>query len=72
MYEWIGITGTLLILAAFLCNGEKKIRMLDAIGAMAFVVYGWMTKTWSTVALNAILICIQGWKIYGIRRKGKV
>lgn len=67
--EWIGIAGTVLILIAFLCNDEKGIRILDAIGAAAFVVYGLLTQTWSTFALNIALIGIQVWKLMSMKRR---
>lgn len=38
--EWLGIAGTLFIILAFTMNGERKIRVLDLIGALLFVIYG--------------------------------
>lgn len=58
-YELIGIAGTILILIAFSCNTERQIRIFDAAGAVLFVVYGILTRTWSTAVLNALLIVIQ-------------
>lgn len=58
-YEIIGVVGTIFVLIAFLCNSERKIRIYDAVGAGLFVIYGCLTRTWSTVLLNALLIVIQ-------------
>lgn len=58
-YELIGIAGTIFILIAFSCNSERKIRIYDAVGAALFVIYGVLTRTWSTAVLNALLIVIQ-------------
>ena len=71
-YEIIGITGTVLILIAFLCNSEEKIRILDMLGAIAFVVYGFLIKAPSNVILNGILIIIQIVKLVKLhKRAGK-
>ena len=73
IYEIIGIAGTVLILIAFLNKSEKRIRVFDAVGAVCFVVYGLLTKTWSTAILNFALIIIQAVKLarlYGKERRG--
>ena len=67
--ELIGITATCFILLAFLCNTEKNIRLLDMVGAVLFVVYGLLTRTWSTMGLNIALIIIQLFKLHGIKRR---
>ena len=67
MYEWIGITGSVLIIIAFSFKNEYKIRITDAIGAVFFIIYGACIKSFSTVFLNIILIIIQAmnlWRIY--------
>ena len=71
IYEVLGLIGTLTILVAFLCNTEKNIRLLDMVGAAFFILYGVLTKTWSTMALNIALVGIQIWKLWGIRKKEK-
>lgn len=56
--EILGIISTLFIVLAFACKNVVSIRLLDIIGAIGFVVYGALTKTWSTLALNIALILI--------------
>lgn len=58
MIEILGIISTLFIVLAFVCKNVVSIRLLDIIGAIGFVVYGTLTKTWSTLALNIALILI--------------
>lgn len=58
MIEILGILSTLFIVAAFICKNITYIRILDAVGALGFVVYGIVTKTWSTAALNFVLIIV--------------
>lgn len=65
--EAIGVAGTLFIILAFAMNGETKIRVLDAVGALLFIIYGITIQSFSTVLLNSILVGIQAYKL--LRRK---
>lgn len=65
--EAVGIVATLFIVLAFSLNGELKIRIFDLVGAVLFVVYGCLIKSFSTVLLNGILTGIQIYKIIKLR-----
>lgn len=65
--EVIGILGTLFIILAFTFNGEIKIRILDLIGAILFIVYGFTISSFSTILLNSLLVFIQIYKILKIK-----
>lgn len=67
--EWLGISGTLFIILAFTMNGERKIRVLDLIGALLFVVYGVTIHSFSTVLLNVVLVVVQAYKL--LRRRSE-
>lgn len=56
-YELIGLLGTVFVLLSFIQNDEKKIRKINIIGAVLFVCYGLITKTYSTAFLN-LCLCI--------------
>lgn len=57
-YEWMGIIGSVLIIIAFTQKDEKRIRLLDAVGALLFILYGFATRTWSTMILNCVLVLV--------------
>nr|DAG40843.1 MAG TPA: inner membrane protein [Caudoviricetes sp.] len=67
--EWLGIAGTLFIILAFTMNGERKIRVLDLIGALLFVIYGVTIHSFSTVLLNVVLVVVQAYKL--LRRRSE-
>lgn len=66
--ELLGIIGTLFIVLAFSLDGEIKIRLFDLIGAILFVIYGFLINSFSTILLNIILTIIQIYKLYKLRR----
>ena len=68
MIEILGIIATLFIVIACAQSGEVKIRILDAIGAILFIVYGVLIHSFSTILLNSILVGVQ---LYKLRKLNK-
>ena len=69
MVEILGIVATLCIVIAFLQSGEFKIRVLDAIGAILFIVYGVLIHSFSTILLNSILVGVQLYKLRKLQKE---
>lgn len=63
MVEILGIIATLFVLAAFMLNDVKQIRIVDLIGAILFVIYGILIHSLSVSLLNGILIIIHLYKL---------
>lgn len=57
-FEIIGLLGTLFVLLSFLMKDLKKVRIINIIGAVLFVVYGVLINAYSTWILNGVLIII--------------
>jgi len=64
MHEVIGIVATLFVLVSFLFTNEKRIRQVNIIGAVIFVVYGIIIGAISVYVLNGALIIIHIYKLY--------
>lgn len=71
MYEIFGIVGTLFVLLSFLMKQVNKIRIINIIGALFFVIYGLLINAFSTWLLNAILIIIHIVYLWRERREAK-
>ena len=65
-YELIGTLASIIILISFIAKGENKIRIINIIGALMFVVYGLLINAFSIWFLNGMLILIH---LYKIKRK---
>lgn len=57
-YEAIGIAGTVFVLLSFLMKDLKKVRIINIIGAVLFVIYGLLIDALSTWLLNGVLVII--------------
>ena len=66
MVEALGIIATIFVLLSFLFRAEKKIRIVNIIGAALFVAYGILMGALSVWLLHALLIIIH---IYFLFRK---
>ncbi len=56
--EIVGYAGMALVLASFLMKKVHMIRLINASGAILCLIYGILTKTWPTAALNGALFVI--------------
>lgn len=58
LIELIGIIGTIFILLSFVKTGEKRIRQLNLVGSIIYVIYGVLISSFSTTVLNIIMIFV--------------
>ena len=68
-WEILGTIASIIVLVSFLMKGEVKIRLVNIIGAIAFVVYGIMINAFAVWFLNGALCIIHLVKIYKLKRK---
>lgn len=61
--EILGTIASVVVLISFLMKGEKKIRIINIIGAILFVIYGISIKAFSVWFLNGMLCLIHFYKL---------
>lgn len=66
-FEILGTIASVFVLISFLMKGEKKIRLVNIIGALIFVVYGFLINAFSVWFLNGALLFIHIYKLLKIR-----
>ena len=55
--EWIGYTASLVLMISFLMKNIIKLRIINSIGALLFVVYGIMLAiSWPIIISNTIIL----------------
>ena len=57
-WEILGTIASVIVLISFLMKGETKIRLVNIIGAICFVIYGIMINAFSIWFLNGCLCII--------------
>lgn len=56
--EIIGLLGTVFVLISFFMKDVKKIRCVNIIGAILFVIYGAIINAVATWILNGVLVVV--------------
>ncbi|MBQ9057904.1 MAG: YgjV family protein [Atopobiaceae bacterium] len=67
--EILGTVASLCVLGSFLLNGEMSIRSANIVGALLFVIYGIIIKSFSITLCNAALIVVHLVKFVKMRKQ---
>jgi len=63
--EWIGYAAMLALLISFMMKDVNKLRFINSIGAVLFIVYGFMlTTSWPIIITNAAILCINFYYLF--------
>lgn len=62
-FEIIGTIASTIVLISFLCKSERKIRTINIVGCILFVIYGILIGSFSVWFLNGALILIHVYKL---------
>lgn len=63
--EWVGYAAMLALLVSFTMKDVRKLRLINSIGAILFIVYGFMLATsWPIVITNTAIICINFYYLF--------
>jgi len=66
--ELVGIIAGIIVLGSFLLKEQKRIRIVNAIGSVVFIVYGILITSYATIFLNGVMVLVQ--IVYLLRMKG--
>jgi hypothetical protein len=69
--EYLGISASVMVVISFLFKSPKWIRAVNIIGALLFIIYGYLISAWSVVICNFILLIIQTVYLLNIMQKEK-
>lgn len=67
--EILGIVASLFVISAFLFKNVKIIRLLDAVGALLYVIYGILIHSYANILLNTVLIAVQIYHLHKLNKK---
>lgn len=56
--EWLGIIASVIILISFLTSNQIKTRIINSVGCVVFVVYGFLLPTYSTAFMNLSMLVV--------------
>jgi len=63
--EWVGYAAMLALLISFMMKDVRRLRIINSIGAILFVIYGFMLQTsWPIIITNLAILCINGYYLF--------
>lgn len=64
--EWFGYFASVIVAISFLMKSINKLRLVNTLGAICFVIYSVVIKAWPVALINLFVICVN---IYHLTRK---
>lgn len=61
MIDIFGYIGTILILYSFTIESIYKLRLVNSIGSVFWIVYGIGIMAWPTIIVNSCVLCIHSY-----------
>lgn len=69
--EWIGYAASVVIALSLLMTDIVKLRVINAIGCLIFVVYGWLVGAYPVVISNGIIFIIDIYQLFKLNKETK-
>lgn len=66
LIEWFGYFASVMVAMSFLMKSINKLRLVNTLGAICFVIYSVVIKAWPVALINIFVICVN---IYHLTRK---
>ena len=61
--EILGYVAMVLVAGSFLLKDVVKLRLVNALGAVCFVIYGVLIDSFPVTGLNIFVVCVNGYYI---------
>lgn len=70
--ELLGYVAMILVAVSFLLNDVIKLRLVNALGAICFVIYGLLIGSFPVAGLNIFVVCVNAYYIIkGLNTKNR-
>lgn len=57
--EWVGYLASIALIISFMMKDVKRLRIINSIGAILFIIYGYMLQTsWPIIITNVFILMV--------------
>lgn len=56
--EWLGLVASAFVLISFLMSNQIKIRIINMVGCVAWVIYGFLRPSYSSAIMNGAVFIV--------------
>ena len=71
LLEVVGWIATLIVISSFIINDMLRLRAVNLIGAICWLIYGILAVSSSIIFLNIVIVGIQSFKIWKLIQNTK-
>lgn len=71
MIEIFGYIATIIVAVSFLMKDVVKLRLVNSVGCLCFVLYGVLVGAFPVAVLNALIVAINGYYILSSLKEKK-
>lgn len=64
--EWVGYLASVLIALSMFMKDIVKLRFINLVGSLCFVIYGLVIKAYPVALTNIIIVCVNLYYLYKI------
>lgn len=65
--EWLGYLASFFIMLSFLMKDVTRLRFINALGCICFMVYGYMVNAWPVILTNFFVFCVNAYHVFQSR-----
>lgn len=67
--EWVGYVASIMIAISLLMTSVSKLRMINTMGCILFVIYGVMVKAYPVAIANFVIVLINLYQLNKLRKE---
>lgn len=67
--EWVGYAASTLIVISLLMTSVVKLRIINTLGCVLFVIYGCIVGAYPVVVSNFLIVIINSYYLYKMRNQ---
>jgi hypothetical protein len=67
--EWIGYGASAMIVLSLLMTNVVKLRKINSIGAILFIIYGYLVQAYPVAISNLFILGINVYQLYKFKRQ---
>ena len=56
--EWLGLVASIFVLISFIMSNQIKIRIINMVGCVAWVIYGFLRPSYSSAIMNGAVFIV--------------
>lgn len=71
LIEWVGYAASICIAISLIMTSVYKLRMINTVGCLLFVIYGFVVHAYPVAVANLVIVFINLYQLYRLHETGE-